>query len=184
MSNKDDNQLNVGGRPLLFTTPEELAEKIDAYFADCDPHPVQVVYYDYPTKTELVTRKNGNEEEIEVEDRTQKPVERIEWAISEQKPYTITGLANFLGTSRETLINYEKRDGFFDTIKGAKDRVEEYWENQLLGAHATGPIFNLKNNYGWRDKTETDHTSGGEKINISLVEFIDADHTDKNTDTD
>lgn len=80
-------------------------------------------------------------------------------------PLTITGLANFLDTSRETLINYENRDEFFDTIKRLKQTVEEYAETQLfLGKNAAGPIFALKN-FGWSDKQEIDHTSKGEKIN-------------------
>ena len=74
------------------------------------------------------------------------------------KPPTITGLALALGTNRETLCNYEEKDGFFDTIKEAKSRCEQWVEeNAMLGkANATFSIFNLKNNYGWKDKTEQD----------------------------
>jgi len=83
-------------------------------------------------------------------------MEIVEWGMSSQKHYLITGLANFLHTSRETLINYENKDEFFDTIKAAKARVEEYWEKLLIGSNATGPIFNLKNNYGWKDQSQVD----------------------------
>ena len=36
----------------------------------------------------------------------------------------------------------------------------------MLGnkVNPTAGIFNLKNNYGWRDKTEQDVTSGGKPI--------------------
>lgn len=152
------------GRPLLFSTPEALHERIQAYFNDCDPHPEQVVVYEYPKK--IVENAAG--EEVEIDDCEQKPTPKLIWRISEQKPYTIVALANFLSTSRETLINYEKRDAFFDTIKAAKDKCEEYWEGRLLGPHATGPIFNLKNNYGWKDRTEADITSDGEKLGVAL----------------
>lgn len=76
------------------------------------------------------------------------------------RPPTITGLALALGTNRETLCNYEKRDEFFDTIKEAKSRCEQWVEeNAMLGkANATFSIFNLKNNYGWKDKTEVENT--------------------------
>ncbi len=75
--------------------------------------------------------------------------------VKEQKrPFTITGLALALDTSRETLINYEHRDEFFDTIKRAKLRIENYAEERLFGSNVTGVIFNLKNNYGWEDKKE------------------------------
>ncbi len=146
----------AGGRPLKFKSVKELQEKIDAYFADCDPHPEQQVRYEYFKKKQVITDSKGKEKEIEIDDRSQRPHEVIEWGVSHQKHYTITGLANFLCTSRATLVNYEERDEFFNTIKAAKDRVEEYWENLLIGSNATGPIFNLKNNYGWKDQTQVD----------------------------
>ena len=44
---------------------------------------------------------------------------------------------------------------FFDIIKKAKLRVEEYLEKRLIkDSSCTGIIFNLKNNYGWKDKQE------------------------------
>lgn len=148
-----------GGRPLKFQSVEELQQKIDAYFVDCDPHPAQVVIYEYPKKKS--TDSKGKE--YEVDDIEQRPTEKLIWRISQQKPYTITGLAQFLGTSRETLIEYQEREEFVDTIKAAKLRCEGYMELALLEGNATGPIFNLKNNYGWKDKTEQENT-GEQKI--------------------
>lgn len=74
------------------------------------------------------------------------------------RPPTVTGLAVALDTNRETLCNYEEKEDYFDTIKEAKSRCEAWVEeNALLGkANATFSIFNLKNNYGWKDKTESD----------------------------
>lgn len=74
------------------------------------------------------------------------------------RPPTITGLAVALDTNRETLCNYEEKEEYFDTIKDAKSRCEAWVEeNALMGkANATFSIFNLKNNYNWRDKTEND----------------------------
>ena len=91
--------------------------------------------------------------------------EKIEW--------TITGLALALDTSRETLCNYENRDEYFDTIKKAKDMVENSYELDLKKSGRTGTIFALKN-FDWKDKTETDVTTGGEKItdNISAEDKI------------
>jgi len=79
----------------------------------------------------------------------------------EKKPYTITGLALWLDTSRETLINYEERPEFFDTIKRAKVKCENWVEEGALmnRINATSAIFNLKNNYGWKDKTEQELTN-------------------------
>lgn len=73
-----------------------------------------------------------------------------------QEPYTVTGLALALDMSRQDLINYSKKKEFFDTIKKAKMKIEEQLEMLLIsgGGSGTGIIFNLKNNYGWRDKQE------------------------------
>jgi hypothetical protein len=80
-------------------------------------------------------------------------------------PYTVTGLALALDTTRETLLDYEKnnpnRAKFSDTIKRAKLRVQNYAEKRLYSNSPTGPIFALKN-FGWRDKQEVDHTTGGQ----------------------
>jgi len=78
-----------------------------------------------------------------------------------KEPYTITGLALALKTSRETLMNYEKREQFFDTIKEAKVKVENYAEKKLFAGNPAGPIFSLKN-FGWTDKQQVDHTNDGQ----------------------
>jgi DNA-binding XRE family transcriptional regulator len=158
-----------GGRPLKFKTPEELQARIDEYFAYCEPHPEQVVVHKFHEIEEEYINDKGEKKTHKITDRSRAPQEVVEWRISERIPYTITGLANFLGTSRQTIINYESKDEFFDTIKAAKDKVEEYWEHQLLGSHATGPIFNLKNNYDWKDKTETDLNHSGDVQFINQV---------------
>lgn len=72
---------------------------------------------------------------------------------------TITGLAISLDTSRETLMNYENRDEFFDTVKKAKDKIEYAYEMRGLKVGAAFDIFRLKN-MGWKDKQETEHSGG------------------------
>ena len=73
----------------------------------------------------------------------------------EKEPYTVTGLGLALDMSRQDLINYSNKEEFFDTIKNAKQKVENYLEKRLINdSSATGIIFNLKNNYGWKDKQE------------------------------
>lgn len=79
---------------------------------------------------------------------------------------TVTGLALALGMSRQALIDYSNKDEFLDTVKSAKARVEEFNENRLFDPNATGCIFNLKNNFGWKDKTEQEHSG---ELNISRI---------------
>lgn len=76
-----------------------------------------------------------------------------------EDPYTITGLALALDTTRETLLDYEKDNPkfaeFSDTIKKAKLKCQNYAEKRLFGqGQCAGVIFNMKNNYNWKDKTE------------------------------
>ena len=88
-----------------------------------------------------------------------------------KKPYTVSGLAYALGTNRQTLINYEDKDGFFDTIKKAKAKIERFNEELLYNkdVSTTGVIFNLKNNYGWKDKQEIEANVNSDiSINIEL----------------
>ncbi len=72
---------------------------------------------------------------------------------------TMSGLALSLGVDRKTITNYANRDEFFPTIKKARTRVEVALEQRLYGNNVTGIIFNLKNNFDWRDKTDIAHTS-------------------------
>lgn len=68
-------------------------------------------------------------------------------------PYTVTGLASALDLTRQGLTEYENKGEFSATIKKAKQKVVKSVEQRLLsGANATGAIFWLKNNAGWKDE--------------------------------
>ena len=85
-----------------------------------------------------------------------------------EKPYTMSGLAYYLEVSRQTLVNYSYKDEYFDTIKKARDKVQMQLEECLyrLGNNS-GVIFNLKNNFDWKDKIE--HSSSEvENINKNI----------------
>lgn len=75
---------------------------------------------------------------------------------AKKEPYTITGLALALDTTRKSLCEYEEREEFSNAIKKAKARVENYAEKKLYAGMPTGPIFALKN-FGWQDKLETEN---------------------------
>ena len=83
-----------------------------------------------------------------------------------ERPLTITGLALALDTSRDLLLDYENREEFSYTIKKAQLQCENYAEEFLFhGKNVVGAIFNLKNNYGWKEKQEIEH-KGGVIINL------------------
>ena len=123
------------GRPPKFTCKEEIEEKIEAYFTNCEGKPL--------------TNANGDP----VLDNRGYPV------IVGRRPLTVTGLALALGfTSRQGLLLYQGRKEFIDTITRAKARVEQYAEERLYDRDgSSGAQFSLKNNFrGWSDRTELD----------------------------
>lgn len=95
---------------------------------------------------------------------TLEEIERLSQEYFDNTPkeeWTITGLALALDTTRQTLINYEEKEEFIDTIKKLKTKVENQYEISLRKNGRSGDIFGLKN-FGWKDKTEQDlNVSGG-----------------------
>lgn len=74
---------------------------------------------------------------------------------AEKRPYTMCGLALALGLTREGLAGYSRRDEYSDIILQARQHVEAYAEERLhSGGSPVGVIFSLKNNFGWKDKSE------------------------------
>jgi hypothetical protein len=135
---------HAGGRPLLFKTPEEMQTKIDTYFKKCEEHKQKIW-------------KDGILTEI-------------------AKPLipTIAGLAYELGTDRQTIYNYEKRDEFFDTIKKARNKILSMMEDGMMNSegNVTGKIF-LAKNYGYSDRTEVSHDVTGSLNKILQGAFFD-----------
>lgn len=128
MQDYKEEVIQLVGRPLKYTSVEDMQRDIDKYFAECD---------------------------------------------EKGKPYTVSGLAYALGTNRQTIINYESKEEFFDTVKRAKEKIELFNEEMLYSkdVSTTGVIFNLKNNYGWKDKQEIEAEVNSEvKIKIDLID--------------
>lgn len=152
------------GRPLKFESVEVLEQRIEAYFTDCDT-----------TKDTRVWSHDA----IEIDEETNKkvctncwksPRSRgcllVEGTLKLPRPYTVTGLAVWLDTSRQTLLEYqgevegrEHDPRFADAILRAKQRIENYAEEKLYDStHPTrGVIFSLSNNAsGWAERKSTD----------------------------
>lgn len=96
-----------------------------------------------------------------------------------EKPYTITGLGLAIGLDRRQLLEYGEKDVFNNTIKLAKERVHAYAEEHLYKSGiATGVIFNLMNNFGWKDKREIDTKNVNYQAQ-SYEEFINSTKGDE-----
>lgn len=81
------------------------------------------------------------------------------------RPPSVGGLCLFLGIDRSTWQNYCDRKlhpELAEITAQARVRMEAYLEEQLLTRekNVQGLIFNLQNNYGWREKREVE--LGGE----------------------
>lgn len=87
----------------------------------------------------------------------------------DKQPPEKAGLCLALGITRETYNQYRAKPEFSDAIRSFDFRVESWWARRLAGQSATGAIFYLKNAFKdeYKDRTETDITSGGEKLNIA-----------------
>lgn len=131
---------NEVGRPKKYNTAEEMQKVIDEYFESC-------------FKEDL--KFNSDKQYYEPKKDYKGNVIKYQY-----KPFTITGLANALGLTRQSLLNYSKEEEFFDTITRAKQKVEEYVEERLFDRDGVnGARFNLVNNFkNWSEKQEVDTT--------------------------
>lgn len=135
----------TAGRPPKYKSKEEIQEKINAYFKECEGEPLII-------DGEVVFDKYGE------------PV------IMGKRPLTITGLALALGfNSRQSLLNYQDKEEFMDTITRAKAKVEQYAEERLYDKDgANGAKFSLANNFeGWREKQQIEAEVNSE-VNITI----------------
>jgi hypothetical protein len=77
----------------------------------------------------------------------------------QQRP-TLSGLSYHLGfEDRETFSNYAGYgDEFSRTVKRAKLQIADWLEQRLTNKETFTPgiIFDLKNNHGWRDATQSE----------------------------
>ena len=135
------------GTSKKWEKPEDLQKAIDEYFEICNNRTKQV--YDKPSQSVI--------------------------DVAMPIPYTIEGLCDVLECSRDTLLNYEKKEGYeeyFDTIKKAKLKVQRNkLERGLEGSSNPAlTIFDLKNNHGYKDKVETETTTVNYNAEVSKEE--------------
>lgn len=97
-----------------------------------------------------------------------------------EKPYTMTGLAVWLGIDRITLIRYGKKDKYATLVKKAKDRVEQQIEENYLDGtfNTTAAIFNLKANYKWDDGNKVEINVNKPKVE-KVEDIVDNSNLEK-----
>ena len=144
------------GRPMKFQDIDELRAMILEYFKDAAPH--------WEEQTEYIDRRDPKSGKIVIKNGRVVQDKVVRKVKTKQKPLTVTGLAVALGTSRDVLLDYEttyseKYPEFSNTIKEAKEQIKAYAEESLFGTNTAGVIFSLKNNWGFKDKYETENTN-------------------------
>lgn len=126
-------------RPVKYKTAAQMQAVIDRYFDECALN----------SKYMTVLRSAGTEIERTPDDKR----------VTDDEFPTVSGLALVLNMTRQGLLEYAGKDAFSDTVKRAKLRIESFLEQRLYFPQPTGAIFNLKNNYGWKDSKDIAHTS-------------------------
>jgi len=91
-----------------------------------------------------------------------------------KKPFTVMGICNVLGISRQTWHNYQDKWAEYADVMGpARRRVEQWWEERLAGTACTGAIFWLKNNGGYKDTTQQEISGpDGSPVQYAKVEIV------------
>lgn len=121
------------GRGPAYRDPAEMERAIDAYFRDCEG--------------EILRGEDGEP----VLDRGGKPL------VVNAHPPTVSGLALALGfSSRQSLLNYQGKPGFAETVRRARLRVEDYCEGRLYDKDGRqGAEFALRHNFSWLEPEDT-----------------------------
>lgn len=150
--NKNDikrgDLMKEAGRPRKFNDNDILRCRVEEYFNYCDE---QVKEYEDSKGRLTIIRK----------------------------PYTLSGLCLWLGICRDTFAEYvngkydDINNKFSDTFLYARQKVENYVEEGMLNntLNTNGSIFNLKNNFNWKDKTEVEHQVTN--IDVKISNLID-----------
>ena len=114
----------------------------------------------------------GRPAKYQTAEELQEAIDAYFETLEEDEPPTLSGLAYALGfTSRQSLYDYEERDGFSYPIKRAVLGIERLYERQLINGkgNTAGVIFWLKNR-GWRDtQTHEDITTKPRKVEVEFV---------------
>ena len=130
------------GRPPKFTSKEQIEELGEAYLRECMGKPFIM------ENGEVLMDKYG------------------EVLLVGRHPPTVTGLARALGfTSRQSLLEYQAKAEFADTVTRLKLQIEEYAEERLFDKDGQrGAEFSLKYNFRWAHEEKDDSgedNSGG-----------------------
>ena len=160
---------NTGGRPLRFPTLDSLAVKIDDYF--------NTITITKPIFTSVMTGKDDEDNPIYASvPRLNNMGSQIMDTEYLEIP-SILSMCLFMDINRDTLMEYSLKEEYSATIQKAKAKVEAYLADQLhRPTQVAGIIFNLKNNFGWKDVQTIENTGpNGGPLLIQAVSTMSDD---------
>jgi hypothetical protein len=94
------------------------------------------------------------------EEMKQRIYDYFKWASDNSKTLTIGRLALYLGMGREEVVNYSGEGKYAENLNYAKDVILADMEERLASGNGStnGITFLIKNNFGYKDKKDVDHT--------------------------
>ena len=111
-------------------------------------------------KKEYFMKMNNNARFKNLDELQERINEYFDTMHQAHRPYTMSGLALWLGVTTKTLRSWEKDYGdtvYTDIIKFAKQRVENYAEESLYdNRKSSGAKFVLENYFGLAEKHEVE----------------------------
>lgn len=142
------------GAPKKYT-PEKLAREVRKYFRS--------ITREITLTEQVATDQRDRNGHVIYETRKVCNALGREVTVTEYlTPPTVGGLAEFLGIHRDTWHEYCGSPEFSDTTTYAQGRIHAYLERELLtrqGKDLKGVLFNLENNFGYRERMEVSSES-------------------------
>lgn len=153
------------GRPRIYENAKKLKAAVERYFRSITYERDVIIY-----RRELSEDKEGNPFVKEIPefllDSKGNPVKET---VYREEP-SIAALRLFIGVSKSTWAGYADDPEMTGVVAGVRDRMEARLEELLTTKNSVqGVVFNLKNNYGWKDKQEITQTSVG----MTMEEYLE-----------
>lgn len=170
-------RLGKPGRPKELTA-NQFRNGVERYFASITSEeevtqdvPDELVDMDGTIIRRLDEKGHAIKKRVKVLDMNGEPVKRTVWVC----PPGLAALCLFLGIDKATFARYAKLESsstvsqddaqlYRASAAWAKACMEAYLEEQLGGKNYRGAMFNLQENYGWKQKTEVTVRGGVEEF--------------------
>ena len=153
------------GRPRIYKTAKALRAAVERYFRFITYERDVVIY-----RREMGEDEEGNTIVKEIpEILTDSKGNPVKETVYREGP-SVAALRLFIGVSKSTWAGYDDSEEMKPVVAETRDRMEAYLVGLLNTKSSThGVEFNLKNNYGWKDKQEVTQTSVG----MTMEEYLE-----------